>query len=79
MAEQKYLDKAGLQVLWDAAKAKFIDNDELATALSQYEKIEDLVRDYYNKTEVNSLINALADVYATKVELSNGLATKTDK
>lgn len=32
MADKKYLDKEGVQRLWDAIEAKFIDNDELANA-----------------------------------------------
>lgn len=32
MADKKYLDKDGVQRLWDAIEAKFIDNDELTNA-----------------------------------------------
>jgi len=76
---KKYLDKAGLQIVWTAIQNKFIDTSEFATELAKYEKIEDLQRDYYNKSEITTIINGLASVYATKTELANGLAQKVDK
>lgn len=66
----KFLDQAGLQIVWDQVKAKFIDNDELAEFLAKYEKIEDLQRDYADRAELTEI---LAD-YVTDAELAQALA-----
>lgn len=66
----KFLDQAGLQIVWNAIKEKFIDNQELEQFLAQYEKIEDLQRDYADRTELAEILSG----YATEEELERAVS-----
>lgn len=60
---KKFLDQEGLKVLWDQAKAKFIDEEKLAQELALY----------YTKEEVDELLNDF------RAEVALEVGKKVDK
>lgn len=53
MAATKYLTETGVRRLWAAIEAKFVDNDEIATMLSEIEP--DTVMEALTNEEIDAI------------------------
>ena len=60
MATTKYLTEAGVRRLWAAIEAKFVDNDEIATMLSEIEP--DTVMEALTNEEIDAITGYIEPV-----------------
>lgn len=67
MANKKYLDQAGLRVLWDAIKAKFIDEAELTATLANYVTSIELAQELAGYVKLDTF-NAFADAVEARAK-----------
>lgn len=82
MSQKKFLDQAGLQIVWSTIKAKFVDNDELVQELLNYEAKAELsadVNDILDESFEDGSLKEILTQYESKVELVEALASYVQK